>query len=517
MYVKTASSKIALTLFVLYASVFSRVFFTGSNPALSSFAFPQDIFLLPGDRIGFFTTWESFPWWGDIDERESRPNKEYVLTGEKTDSSQHLAKVNEFGEQISLRKRFSEKFTTNFNLSYKAAHHNAEASGYTEGNNPYTYEEKHAIRDLYLRTILATYYKTLPIGFSIGLGLVSTSDPDFTYRLDGQSSDRLIWGWRGNDYENQNQFAIGSLFKLDLQAAGTFSRYKIGTRFRLYTGSLDNHTWDDASQSYEITPKKIHNYTFRLYGIYNWYKREKFKFNTTILTRFTAVDSIGVRPEDDQITDFTEKAKIFVFQINPNINVYPWDIPMTFIDAAILCNYEHMRYDFRRPDGNYMSTYWWSIEDYSWEDFSYGWENFFEIALDIYAQIPVFGRKNQNASVGISALVWRRYKWMNKYFLNWDQELENVRKNFDKEMWLNAVFILQYKYNSHIFRLYVGQPLIYSLSPRTNIYNDDDILVGGKTTEKMWLSQSGFKLGFSYSIGLEKIFRYRPYDHPDNY
>ncbi|MBN1575886.1 MAG: hypothetical protein JW913_04995, partial [Chitinispirillaceae bacterium] len=302
----------------------------------------------------------------------------------------------------------------------------------------------------------------------------------------------------------------------------TFGDHKIGSHFRLYAGRLDNYDWNGTS--YDIDPKKIHNYTVRLYGIYNWYKREKFRFNTTVLTRYTHVDSIGVSMENPDLRLATEKSRTFVFQINPNVNIFPWKHPMSFIDAAILCNYQHMRYDFLRPDGGFAGTGCpdtvWNPDDFSSQDFSYGRENFFELALDIFASIPVFGMRDQSAAIVISTLIWRRYLWMSKYYGSMRNDRFDAackRKNFDKEMWLNAVVNFVYRYRSHMFRLDIGQPLIYSLTPRTTIYDASGNVKAGKSTENMWLSQSSFKIGFFYSTDLTNFIRYQPFKRPTPY
>ncbi len=491
----------------------ARVFLTGSNPVLSSIAFPQDIFLIPGgDVISSYTSWQGFPWWGDIDETENRPYKKYVPLTQKNEEQAYKASINLFEERIGLIRRFSERLKADFDLLYSVQHCRADAAGYLrDGGQRYTYLEKHAIREVYLKSVLASYYKTLPIGFSAGLGIVSTSKPD----LDA-SSPRLLWGWDGESYLEQDEYAIGSLFKSDLQAGVSFGLHKIGTRFRLYAGSLDHYRWNGEENRYTVTPRKIHNYTFRLYGIYNWFKRDKFRFNTTVLTRYTFVDSITMVRNRPGTIETVEKAKTFVFQINPNINVYPWKFPMTFIDAAILCNYEHMRYDFRNPDESYRQTDWWgTLEDYSWESFSYGRENFVEAALDIYASIPVFGMKDRMAAVGISTLLWRRYKWFNKYFYS-DGDVRNIRKNFDKETWLNTVVNLIYRRGGVMYRLDIAQPLIYSLTPRTTICDGNGDPTGNELRyEKMWLSQSSFKIGFFISTDLQRFIRYQPFSRPD--
>ena len=118
------------TLFFFIGIVDARVFFTGSNPALSSIALPQDILLIPGgDKISSYTSWEGFPWWGDIDEPENRPYKKYTLTGEKTAESEHYTSINKYDQRFSLSHRRSERFRTSYQMSYEAQHLAANAKG----------------------------------------------------------------------------------------------------------------------------------------------------------------------------------------------------------------------------------------------------------------------------------------------------------------------------------------------------------------------------------------------------
>jgi hypothetical protein len=90
-----------------------------------------------------------------------------------------------------------------------------------------------------------------------------------------------------------------------------------------------------------------------------------------------------------------------------------------------------------------------------------------------------------------------------------------MRKNFDKEMWLNTAVNLVYKRGKVMYRLDFGQPLIYSLEPRTMLYNAQDKIGPGKYKEKMWLAQSGYKIGLFVSTDLENFMRYRPLARPD--
>jgi hypothetical protein len=398
----------------------------------------------------------------------------------------------------------------------------------------YTYRERHIIGDLYWNSMLATHYKGIPIGVKIGVGAQRTTKPRVDFFTEGNQRWQLaLWGWnqRGG-YEEQRDYNIGNLYRFDGQLAATFGLHKVGARFRLYRGTLDRYRWDGDAATYVANPNKISNTTGRVYGIYNWFTRDKFRFNTTVLTRYTYVDSVEVSQENrSNATGNIQRAKQFVFQVNPNVNIYPWRFPMTYIDAAILCNFSHTNYDHiwdryyvaGGTEEGYVGSGLWSDEDYSWENFSYARENFFELALDVNAAIPVFGMKDQSVALGVTMFLWRRYKWFTKYFGRTNTEgseatfsIERRRYNFEKEMWLNSILNVIYRRGKYLFRLDVGQPLIYSLTPRTRITDGTGKnVIFEQTKYKMWLSQSGVKVGLFVSTDLQTFRNYRLWNSLD--
>jgi hypothetical protein len=502
--------------------VWGRVFLTGSNPALTVFAFPQDILLMPGETVFYYGSYQILPWWGDIDEPENKPNKKYALTGEKTDEWRHNQSINQFTNLVGFTKFISDSSKVRFDLDYTSSHLRADASGSGNAQGPsYTYHESHAIRNFYLNSVLATHYNGVPIGAKIGLGVEITSKPDVEHFInDGQRSAELLWGWDGENYWTQDNYNLGSLFRFDAQLAATLRRGKLGGRFRLYHGTLDRYDWNGGQNR----PDKINNRTLRLYGIYNWYEQNKFKFNTTVLSRYTYVDSIGVSAANQaNETGEVQKAKQFVFQINPNVNIYPWPYPMTYIDAAILCNFSHTTYDHVQNyyvgggmQEGHINTGIWSDDDYSWERFSWAKENFFELAFDVNATVPIIGMKNQNVALGITMFLWQRYKWLTKYFGKTNVlpndlafSIEKVRHNLDKETWLNSIVNIIYRRDKYMFRLDIGQPIIYSQTPRTRITDGAGNIIYEMTRDKMWLSQSGIKVGLFVSTSLENFRSYR--------
>lgn len=527
MFAKAKFAGIVLAILLFTLTVSARVFFTGSNPVLSSIVFPQDNLLVPGgDNISFYTAWQAFPWWGDIDEPENRPNNEYLFSGERNDGAQYKQWIDQFDNTVSVSRWLAENKKLRFDLTYQTRKMNAEANGEDEERGTqYSYLERHAIRELYLTTVYAFQNSTTPIGIKFGLGGVHSGMPYLEHKVltgSGEGESNLLyWGWKDHSANDQRNFAVGVPFKTDLQIGASFPRLKLGTRIRVYTGNLGNYEWNDSTGEYDKESMAMHNYTFRLYGIYNWYKADKFRFNTTALTRFTMLDTIGLPSRDRNISGSVARSKVFVLQVNPNVNIYPWKYPMTYIDVAILCNYQHTRYDYLSSEnGGYIYSGWWGrLEDVTDETYSYANEDFAEAALDIYASIPVFGMKNQFAALGVSALVWRKYRWLTKYFGHMDNNefvITHTRENLDKEMWLNTVINLVYRHGKVMYRLDFGQPLIYSLTPRTMIYDAAGKLEGGRTKEKMWLAQAGYKVGFFVSTDLQNFMKYQPLARPES-
>lgn len=424
----------------------------------------------------------------------------------------------------------------------------AEGEVTSGGSNlSFDYSEKHSVHDVYLTCYMALKPHVIPLGLKLGMGRVTALKPrlDWTITENGTEveADRQVWAWSTlqggrlfDGYEGrerartQDNYTVGSLYRFDIQAATTLPRLKFGGRFRYNWGKLDQYRWEgggnDLTGSYGSTEaKRISETTFRVYGNKNWIKRDRFLFNTLVLSRYTVCDSTGVMAANNEVTSGREeRAKTFVFQINPNINIYPWNNKFTFIDLAVLINYSHMRYDFTEPvwvgggqKRSNVNTYVWDSEDYAWYDFSYGKQNFFEIAFDANPTFPVFGNKSQAVAVSLNVLFWTRFKWFYKYYgenqptsTDANFVVQNTRKNFEREIWLNSNINIIYKRDPYMFRLMFGQPLTYSLSPRSRVYDaSGKNLVTEVTHDNMWVSQSGAQIGLFVSTSLDNLFKRR--------
>jgi hypothetical protein len=538
-----------IVILIVSGDLFARIFLVGSNPSLTILAFPQDILKFTNDYAFYYISYENKPWWGDVDdppnkpmnESPNRPNNMYLATGEsiETGSNGNFFKHRSFTNAIQNQVGFGRahaNYTTRFDLRYSAWAMRSRASGYIN-TTTFDYAEKSAFHELYFTGILGTKFKDIPIGIKLGLGGVYTTYPDLEFWTNNPniSTNRLLWGWSALQGQNvfnipespahaeyQDNFSIGPLGEFDIQAGATFPRLVLGTRFRYYTGKLHTYNWQENLKTYSYDQAdKIRNTTFRLYGNRIWSQGEKYRFATLVLSRYTRMDSTEVSIANTNLENgYVRGSRNFVFQINPNISLYPWRTKQTYIDAAILCNYSYTRYYFTGPhwvgggqkDG-YINTTVYAGDESWWQDCSYSDQNFFEVALDLNPVFPIYGNKDQSVALGVLMVLWTRFKWTNKYYgtsevgasdINF--KITGIRENYDHEAWLNSFFNIIYRRHGYIYRLDIGQPLIYSLTPRTRVTDaSGKKILHEKRLENMWVSQSGVRLGFFVTTSLENL------------
>jgi hypothetical protein len=531
----------------------ARVFFAGSNPSMTVFAYPQDLWLMPHDYAFWQTTWQVQPWWGDIDQPDLRPSPTYLLTGEKIGVKgsgayfEHDANLYNWKNIAGVCREISPTLKLRFDLDYTFMPMRSEAQG-EAGPVSFNYKEGHSIQDIYLTTYAATLWKSIPLGFKFGLGRQASNEPDLEWSVNNGGTvtqlQRLMWGWstlQGGsvfDVEHaharyQDEYTVGSQYHFDLQAAATLPRLKFGGRLRYSTGALDCYEWhannpgdyEDLTGAYtnDLT-KEISERTIRVYGNYNWIDGGWYKFSTLTLSRFTMNDSDDVDPRNNAVSQGRRNiARTFVFQTNPNISLYPWKYKNTFIDLALLCNYSYTHYSHLQQygvDGGQKESCIGTsvdtagdIEDYAWNDFSYAHSQFFEIAFDANPCFPVYGDEKQSVAVNLLLLLWTRFKLTAKYYgqsvadgADLKFNVANVRHNFDHETWLNSVVNLIYRRGSTMYRLTIGQPLIYSLKPETRIYDaNDSRMISELLHQNMWVSQAGMSLGFFITTPIDNV------------
>jgi hypothetical protein len=257
--------------FTLHGLAPGRVFFSGSNPMMTVFAFPQDILLVKNDYAYSMHSYMRQPWWGDIDQPDLRPSTTYLLTGEKIGSKkinnyfEHDGNLYNWKNSLGFTKTISETFKTRFDIDYTWIPFRNYARGIISDSLgsllSYDYAEKHAHHDYYLTSYFATYFREMPVGFKIGFGQVSATVPELDFRVKTADSSyaltRHFWAWstlRGSKvfdgYEGeehartQDNYTAGTVNRFDLQAAVTLPKLKTGGRFRRAFGELSLYNWN---------------------------------------------------------------------------------------------------------------------------------------------------------------------------------------------------------------------------------------------------------------------------------
>jgi hypothetical protein len=539
----TFSVCIACIILIFAAVAEARVFLVGSNPSLTILAFPQDLLKFQNDYLFYYFTYENKPWWSDIDdppnkpvnESANRPNNTYLITGEKiTDESgnsfEHKSNINAVMNNIGFGYTLKHAIKSRFDLRYSLWGMHSDASGHA-GGSQFSYKEKNSFHEVYLTSIFAKSIRNIPVGIKLGIGGIGTTDP----KLESSGNidaNRLYWGWSATDGSailpalahalEQDQYSLGPLYELDLQLGASSPKLAFGARFRLNFGNLDTYNYDEATSKYVCNEaNKVRNKTVRLYGNYIWSEGERYRFATLVLTRYTYLDTTQHAVDNSEVeSGHVLESRNFVFQINPNISLYPWRTKQTYIDAAILINYSFIHFNHDYPywvsGGQKESHINSSVNvgnEYWWENCSYWNQNFFEVALDLNPVFPIYGNKDQSVAIGVMALLWTRFKWTNKYYgtnkiSGSDIEFvtDNMRKNYDRETWLNSLINIIYRRKGFVYRLDIGQPLVYSLTPRTRVTDaSGDNVLYEKRNENMWVSQSGVKLGFFVTTGFDNI------------
>ena len=221
----------------------ARVFFAGSNPSMTVFAFPQDIWLMPADYFFFMTTWQKQPWWGDIDQPDLRPSPTYLLTGEKIGVKgsgsyfKHDANLYNWKNIVGLCREMSPTLKLRFDLDYTFMPMRAKAQG-EAGSLAYDYKEGHSIQDVYLTSYLATFWRSIPVGFKFGMGRQASTEPDVDWTINNNGTtsqaQRIMWAWstlQGSD-------VLGRRMNIP-QVRNIISTFRGPPRFRCRNSAAD--------------------------------------------------------------------------------------------------------------------------------------------------------------------------------------------------------------------------------------------------------------------------------------
>jgi hypothetical protein len=553
-------SKIVSIFVLIIISTEARIFFVGSNPNLSIIAYPQDVSKLPNEFVYFYPGYQKLPWWGDIDEPMHRPNDTYTVTGESTTESstnsefEHNGAIRAIQNNFGICFRPKPSYVQYIDLLYNINSFSNESSGKLTGSGqsiPYKYDVSNSSHEVLASSIWGFMFKGIPSGIKITAGFydLGTPNQEFTFTKSGvdYESNRLLWGWSTTSCNHifgvsgldgdawfQNEYSRGPLYRFDIQAGLTLEKLKLGSRLRFVFGKQDQYSWvpesstiadstiaSNFSGDYEKSKwaRKTTDAIIRLYGNYTWRKAEKYSLNTLVFLGYEARKAKNALTENLDIEDDAQEAiRSFVVEINPNINIYPWN-KYSYIDAALLLEYSYSRYNntsMQNVNGGtdgYWQTRVYPSDEYSWENFSYANENFIDLGLDISTSFPLYGNANRSLAFGLILLINTKFTWLNKYYGRNEisgSELkfvtENLRKNFKKEVWFNSMLSLNYRSGPIVYNFQVTEPLLYLLQPRTKVTDSKGKNVLYEHEKKgNWASQQDIKVALLVAYDLPTL------------
>jgi hypothetical protein len=558
-----AAFGIIFILLISPAKQWARVFFVGSNPFMSMMAFPQSVLELDKDMLWVTASYQSLPWWGDVDEPMNRPNDSYASTEQsinfvKEAGDTESSYFSQYGfmsvieGQVNYFHKWAKNVKSMLTVKYtlEAMYGNAEGNLRAETNTiqyiPFAYDVSHHIHNFYAEGVLGFLFGDNPSGLKLGFGYENTGNlsSSFNATVEGIDikSDRLTWGWTtvgcnhilgykhiNGDAWLQNSYSIGPLYQFDIQFGTTFPSVKIGSRFRYITGTQDQYVWQanstntvlernfDGTYVKNVWSKKTDDLLYRLYGNFVLKRTQAYSLNLLLFFGYENKNAYNALAENMSIqTSSRESFSSIVVEANPNVNIYG-DKGFS-IDIALLAEYSYTRFEnmYDRWNsflGGSKSTFWDTSSyqgiEYWWENFSCADEHFADVGADLAMQIPLYGTKTEKLGLSLVLFINTKFTFKTKtYGTNQNTSTDVVfspvsyRDNFKREIWFNSVIGLVYQWERYTLRIELYEPLIYSLLSKTSV-TDASHTITYFTQEKTqaWAVQQGTKV--SLTLGYE--------------
>lgn len=545
-------------------SLWARVFFVGSNPYLSVVAFPQDLSLWERSFFAVGLSYQSLPWWGDIDSPTNRPNEGYTSTEEniqfvreegesersyfQTYGTTHLfgANIQYFGKQKDVF--FFGKFGYQPRWMVTSAEGNLR--GETNGTYhyiPFSYEASHVINQIQLEGIVATKREGIPLGLKVAFMYENTGEMEHSFQatVDGTrvSSERLLWGWTtvgcnhifgyrsiNADAWFQDNFVIGPVWQWDIQAGLSLSQVRFGNRFRLVGALQQEYEWRMAtnastlletnfSGSYQLSPYllKTDGWLNRTYANLTWIEKENWKFNTLFFLGLDGSTLSRVLSNDTDSYGWGKtKSGGFLVEVNPNVSLRP--AKDVLMDMALLLSGEWHRTEnvgeYYNPQQGISKETWqnstaYEGPEYSWEGFSYVDSVAFHGGVDMIAYLPLYGSKTRQMGLVLNVFENTQWTWLTKYYgTNRFTSTETVfdvsakRKTFRREAWIHTMVGYQYRQAPYSVRVEVLSPLLYSLSVSQVLEDDRERVLYEVKKSQNWAVQEGLAIRLTVAYEL---------------
>jgi len=536
----------------------------GSNPYSSYIIFPQDIFFWNANCVIFYPIYEQRPYWGDIDEPENKPNASYTNTGIKIIDMDakfyHTAQIYSFYNQLGYTHAFPIKgITANLNLAHDWNIRYNRADGNisdisTGSHIPFNYSMNHTLNYLDLKGIVAFNFLNNPSAIRLNIGFENTlflyKKFEFTKNGTSYSTERAAWGWTTSpcahifgatgpegDAWLQNEYALGPVFHIDLQAGTSLPLGKISALFSYRTGHQDYYTW--VQDTINVSSDPVINQNFigkyekdewrriskdallNACGNFPLLANNRFSLNSFLLIGYEGAIKgrrlDGNNGVENSAKDKMHSAKI---EIAPNIMISSGDI-YNFFNGAVRLEYSYSRLNntyLRWVEGGQIESYRDSKTDasdeYSWQGFSYANKNVLDLGIDLNTMLPLFISSFNKLGLGILFIVDSKFSFINKYYgqntdigskVNFN--IENIRKDFEREFMFKTGLRLQYSGSPFLAWIELTEPILHSILPRTRVTDaSGKSLLYEHEKEPLWLSLEGLRLGLYVSYELTLPF-----------
>ncbi|URA10510.1 hypothetical protein [Thermospira aquatica] len=532
------------------------MFFVGSHPALSIVAFPQDLTQWEKPFFAVGISYQSLPWWGDMDNPTNRPNEGYTSTeeniyfppqeGEEQSYFQTYGTTHLVGVTVQSFSRPEKNLFLWGKLSYLPRFMVLSAEGNLRGETntevhfiPFSYSASHLFNALSLEGIVASIYQGIPLGLKMGFSYENTGkiEHSFNATVNGThiSSERLLWGWTtvgcnhifgyphiNGDAWFQNSYLTGPVWQWDIQAGISIPQIRFGNRFRLLGSLQQETTWQmdtnattllETNFSGNYTPSlylyKTDGWLNRTYANVTWKDGGIWKLNTLFFLGLDSSLTIRVLSNDLASEGWgkTKNSGILI-EVNPNVSIKP--SKQMLMDLALLISGEWHRTEKRGSYYNPLmgtSRESWQNStpvigpEYSWEGFSYVDTTAFHLGVDMIFYLPLYGNKDRQIGLVLNVFENTQFSWLSKYYgtnrftqQETSFDIVAIRSTFRREAWLHTMVGIQYRQPPYQVRCEFLSPLLYSLAASQKLQTAAGEKLYEAKKSQNWAVQEGLAL-----------------------
>jgi hypothetical protein len=533
-----------------------RVSQIGSNPFLSAELYPQDMQEWPICGITYSPTYAKLPYWGRIDDPQSRPNGNYTSTGLTTEGFSHTAKIYSITNGLSCTRRFSPNVMWLAGLNFDMDARYNEAEGVLHSNVegqppgpalPFNYSMLHTLGTGRLAAASAFSLMGVPAGMRLQFGIQSTTSLshslEFTKDSTAYSSDRATWGWttspcahvfglKGPEGDTwlQSDYATGPLYTVDLQTGFTFPFGKSGLRFSTINGHQDYYAWHADSSSFGADTTLNKNFighyekqqwsrttsgvTTQLYTNYVIRKHDRFALGLFGRIGYNGFSNGEALSGNLNVTRDNNQALYGVsLDVAPNLTI-PVGSLFNYIDVAIPVQYGYTRRSntyMRWVGGGQIKTYWdthtSSADENIWEPFSYANQHDVGLGIDFSTMFPLVSGPAMQLGLGLQLLINASATFTYKsYGTNTDNgsavtfTVDQKRNDYEGRKQFATGVKLQYQGGRSLGWFEITEPLLQAVRPITQVTDaSGNQVLYEHEKEPLWLSMQGLRFSVFYT------------------